>query len=126
MKGDSRKDSTIADTLVDTDPGKRMLGEFPESKIVTRFEGHPDFAGVHAAGLVVTDEPVVNYVAVDMRTKTTMCNKYDAEVLNLLKIDILGLTQLSIFERTLELIGEEPRSDYLERLPLDDAAAFDV
>jgi hypothetical protein len=34
-----------------------------------------------------------------------MCDKKDAEELNLLKIDALGLLQLSIFERCLELIG---------------------
>jgi DNA polymerase III alpha subunit len=126
MMGDSRKSSTIEDTLAETDAGKEMLRDFPEAMIAARFEGHPDHSGIHAAGLVVTDKPVTTYVAVDMRSKTAMCNKYDAEHLNLLKIDVLGLTQLSIFERTLELIGQEPRSGWLERIPINDPAAFEV
>jgi DNA polymerase III alpha subunit len=124
--GDSRKSSTIEDTLVETDAGKEMLRDFPEAMIASRFEGHPDHSGIHAAGLVVTDKPVTTYVAVDMRSKTAMCNKYDAEALNLLKIDVLGLTQLSIFERILELIGQEPRSGWLEKIPTNDPAAFEV
>lgn len=124
--GDSRKSSTIEDTLTTTDAGKKMLNEFPEAIIASRFEGHPDHSGIHAAGLVVTDSPVIDYVAVDMRSRTAMCNKYDAEHLNLLKIDVLGLTQLSIFERILELIGQEPISGWLEKIPLDDPAAFEV
>jgi DNA-directed DNA polymerase III PolC len=124
--GDSRKSSTIADTLVETDAGKEMLRDFPEAMIASRFEGHPDHSGIHAAGLVVTDKPVATYVAIDMRSKTAMCNKYDAEALNLLKIDVLGLTQLSIFERILELIGQEPRSGWLEKIPINDPQAFDV
>jgi DNA polymerase III alpha subunit len=124
--GDSRKSSTIDDTLVETDAGRDLLRDFPEAKIAGRFEDHPDHSGIHAAGLVVTDKPVSTYVAVDMRSRTAMCNKYDAEHLNLLKIDVLGLTQLSIFERILTLIGQEPRSGWLERIPMDDPLAFDV
>jgi DNA polymerase III alpha subunit len=55
-----------------------------------------------------------------------MCDKYDAERLDMLKIDALGLTQLSVFERTLELIGEKPICGFLEKIPLDDQAAYDV
>jgi hypothetical protein len=55
-----------------------------------------------------------------------MCDKKDAEDLNLLKVDALGLTQLSIFERTLELIGKPSVSGFLETLPMDDVKAFDV
>jgi DNA polymerase III alpha subunit len=124
--GDSRKSSTIEDTLVETDAGREMLRDFPEALIAGRFEDHPDHSGIHAAGLVVTDQPVTTYVAVDMRSKTAMCNKYDAEALNLLKIDVLGLTQLSIFERILHLIGQEPRSGWLEKIPTNDPAAFEV
>jgi DNA polymerase III alpha subunit len=126
MMGDSRKSSTIADTLAETEAGKALISEFPEALIAAKFDGHPDHSGIHAAGLVVTDKPVTTYVAVDMKTKTAMCNKYDAESLNLLKIDVLGLTQLSIFERTLELIGQNPVSGWLEKIPTDDPAAFEV
>ena len=79
----------------------------------------------HAAGVVIAKGPILDYVAVDHRTNATMCDKKDAEEgYNLLKIDALGLTQLSVFEDALALAGLAP--DTLERIPLDDAAAFEV
>ncbi len=54
-----------------------------------------------------------------------MCDKKDAEgAFNLLKIDCLGLTQLSVFEDCLELAGK--KYDYLLKIPMDDEEAFKV
>jgi len=53
-----------------------------------------------------------------------MCDKKDAEYLNLLKIDALGLTQLSAFERTLRMAGLP--LDILFDLPLDDEKAYQI
>lgn len=124
--GDSRAMLALEDTLATTDMGKKLLKEYPEFAIATRMEGHPHNASQHAAGIVITNNPVTRFVAVDSRTKSAMCDKKDAEDLNLLKIDALGLTQLSIFERTLELIGEKPISGWLEKIPLNDKKAFEV
>jgi DNA polymerase III alpha subunit len=124
--GDSRVWQTLEDTMTGTEAGRTMLAEFPEAIMAAQMESHPANASQHAAGIVITQEPIQNYVAVDSRTKSAMCDKYDAESLNLLKIDALGLTQLSIFERTLELIGKPDRNGYLESLPLNDGKAFEV
>lgn len=124
--GDSRALQQIEDTLKDTASGRALLNDYPQVTIAQRLEGHPNVQSQHAAGIVLTQEPVRNVVAVDARTKATMCDKKDAEDLNLLKIDALGLTQLSIFERTLELIGKPACSGYLETLPLNDPLAFEV
>lgn len=122
--GDSRALQATEDTLRDTASGKEFLDKYPEILVAIEMEGHPRHAGQHAAGIVITEQPITNYVAVDQRTGATMCDKKDAEDLNLLKIDALGLTQLSIFEHALELAGL-PR-DHLFSLPLDDAKAFAV
>jgi len=124
--GDSRAMQQLEDTLKETINGQSLLNEFPEAMMASRMEGHPTTSSQHAAGVLVTDEPILEYVAVDSRTNAAMCDKKDAEDLNLLKIDALGLTQLSIFERALELIGEEGNFRFFDRLPLDDAAAFNV
>lgn len=124
--GDSRAMQQLEDTLKDTAAGRTLLEQHPNILIAAGMEGHPNVASQHAAGIVVTQEPVRNYVAVDARTKSAMCDKKDAEDLNLLKIDALGLTQLSIFERTLQLIGQPDRTGFLESLPTDDRDAFDV
>lgn len=124
--GDSRALQTLEDTLNDTEAGRTMLKDFPELMIAAKMEGHPSVASQHAAGIVLTQTPIKDYVAIDARTGAAMCDKKDAEDLNLLKIDALGLTQLSIFERTLELIGKPTKNGWLETLPIDDKAAFAV
>jgi DNA polymerase III alpha subunit len=138
--GDARALQTLNDTLQETHTGREFLKDFPEVGIATPLEGHPTNASQHAAGVIITQEPIANYVAIDERTKSAMCDKKDAEDLGMLKIDMLGLTQLSIFERTLVLAGIASESktgrvsmkdgsrlvDFFNALPLDDQAAFDV
>jgi len=124
--GDSRVMNSLEDTLNETDAGKAILREYPEIATAARLEGHPSVSSQHAAGLLLTDEPIAEFVAMNARTRAAWCDKKDSEELNLLKVDALGLTQLSIFERTLELIGEKPHSAFFDRIPLDDPAAFDV
>jgi len=124
--GDSRALQALEDTLRDTEAGRELLETYPVVGLAGRLEGHPHNAGQHAAGIIITQEPVTSFLALDSRTGSVMCDKKDAEDLNLLKIDALGLTQLSIFERTLEQIGVPPVSGWLEKLPLDDKEAFKV
>jgi DNA polymerase III alpha subunit len=123
---DSRAQQTFEETFYATDIGKRLVREYPEISAVFDAEDHPTNAGQHAAGIVICNGEILDYVAIDGRTGGAMCDKYMAEKLNFLKIDILGVSQFSIFERCLELIGKEPRNGFLEKLPLDDQAAFDV
>ena len=122
--GDSRALSTLEDTLNGTPAGKELTTKFPEILVAAKMEGHPRHYSQHAAGIVVTETPVTDYVAVDARTGATHCDKKDAEELNLLKIDALGLTQLSVFEDALVMAGKDIH--FLERVPLDDVQAFEV
>jgi DNA polymerase III alpha subunit len=122
--GDARALNTFIDGLENTDNGRALLKEWPQVRLATRMEGHPNHYSQHAAAIILTQQPVTDYVAIDDRKGATQCDKKDAEALNLLKIDALGLTQLSIFEDALELAGL-PRL-HLEKVPRDDEAAFDV
>lgn len=124
--GDARALDSLNDTLVSTDAGRELTDRYPAISMASQLEGHPYAAGQHAAGIIITEDPVTDYLAVDMRTGSVQCDKKDAEDLNLLKIDALGLTQLSVFSRTLELAGLPTISGWLEKLPLNDKAAFDV
>jgi len=123
---DSRAQQTFEETFSATDMGKKLIAEYPEISIVFQSEDHATNSGSHAAGIAITNEEISEYVAIDARTGTIMADKYDCEKLNILKIDTLGLTQLSVFERCLELIGEEQRNGFLEQIPLDDPLAFEV
>lgn len=122
--GDARALKAVEDTLMNTPAGQVLMNEFPEFKIAMRMEGHPSNKSQHAAGIIVTETPVKNYVAVDSTTGGTFCNKKDAEEMNLLKIDALGLTQLAVFEDCLEAIGKN--AAWLDAIPTDDPLAFKV
>ena len=124
VQGDARTVDLLKDTIEVVPAGKELIQEHPEMMIATRMEGHPRHSSQHAAGLVLTKEPAINYLAIDARTNTLQCDKKDAEELSLLKIDALGLTQLSTFEYALELAGLDRLT--LEKIPLDDQKAFDV
>jgi DNA polymerase III alpha subunit len=123
---DSRAQQTFEETFYATVIGRKLVTEYPEISAVFDAEDHPTNAGQHAAGIVICNGEILDYVAIDGRTGAAMCDKYMAEKLNFLKIDILGVSQFSIFERCLELIGQEPRNGFLEKLPLNDQEAFDV
>lgn len=122
--GDSRALDTLEDTLRNTPNGQLLLKDHPEVLVACEMEGHPRHHSQHAAGIVLTDKPVSEFIPVDSRTGATHCDKKDAETLNLLKIDALGLTQLSVFEDALDLAGLP--HDYLNSIPLEDKAAFEV
>lgn len=122
---DARAMDTLFDTLTTTDSGKELISEHPEIlDVLEGFEGHPRHAGQHAAGIVISKTPIRDTVAIDSRTGATNCDKKDAEDLNLLKIDALGLIQLSIFEDALALAGLPKK--HLDTIPLDDPAAFAI
>jgi DNA polymerase III alpha subunit len=122
--GDSRALQKMSDTFNETAQGKKLVEKYPFITRVSEMEGHPYGHSQHSAGLLISRGQILDHVAVDA-SGVAQCDKYDAEKLNLLKIDALGLTQLSIFERTLELLGIRNRR-FLETIPLDDAAAYDV
>ncbi|TXH52596.1 MAG: DNA polymerase III subunit alpha [Desulfurellales bacterium] len=120
--GAEDRDLSIEQALVGTDIGRKLAADFPEIRIATRIQGQPRHFSQHAAGVILTEEPIDTYVAVDSRTGATQCDKYDAEKLNLLKVDILGLIQLSVLEDCLEMTGRSRKS--LEEWPIDDPGAY--
>lgn len=122
--GDARALYTLEDTMMTMPAGQDLLREYPEMRIAARMEGHPRHYSQHAAGIVIAERPILDYIPVDHRTGATMCDKKDAEDLNLLKIDALGLTQLSVFEDCLHMAGL-PYST-LDDMPMEDPAAFAI
>jgi DNA-directed DNA polymerase III PolC len=123
--GDARAEDTLEDTIMTMPSGIALLKEFPESIIATRFEGHPRHAGIHAAGIILSEKPIAEYVAINGLNGAIMADKKDAEGgYDFLKIDALGLTQLSVFEDCLRMAGLP--SDYLENIPLEDDEAFKI
>lgn len=122
--GDSRAQFCIADTFETLEIGRTTLEKHPQLYLASYMEGHARQSGQHAAGVLVTAEPIANYCSVDKKTGCVMVDKKDAEDLNLLKIDALGLTTLSVIQDVLDAVGW-PREKLLSH-PLDDEKAFEV
>ena len=91
--------------------------------------------GIHAAAVVITNEPVLEYVPVQRKPSPNgsvddapIVTQYEAEFiekLGLLKMDFLGLRNLAIIERSLDLIEKRigERID-IDHVPLDDEKVF--
>jgi hypothetical protein len=92
--------------------------------VCAEIEAHARHTGMHAAGIFLSDRPVTNYCSVDERTGAAQIDKKDAEDLDLLKIDALGLRTLTVLQDCLEQIGQD--RDFLINYPLDDYDAFKV
>ena len=122
--GDSRAAFCILDTFNDLDVGRAVLDKYPQMKIAAEMENHARHTGVHAAGIIVTEEPVHKYCSVSHQSGAAMIDKKDAEDLNLLKIDALGLRTLSVMQDILDQVGWE--REKLVNYPLDDENAFQI
>ena len=122
--GDSRAAFCILDTFNELEIGREFLRKYPQLRIAADIENHAKHSGQHAAGIVITAHPVSCYCSIDQRTGAAMVDKYDAEGLNLLKIDALGLRTLTIIQDVLDQVGWE--REQLLRYPVDDPAAFQL
>jgi DNA polymerase III alpha subunit len=121
--GDARATFCIKDTLEGLDIGKALLAKYPSIALAGELEGHATNTGKHAAGVVLSNEPIRNYCS-ESEHGVACIDKKDAEVLNLLKIDALGLRTLSVLQDALDQIGKD--REWLVKYPLDDAEAFEI
>src|SRR5437762_7233670 len=108
-----------------------MKNDAEVSKIVeigTRLEGLARHAGMHAAGGVITPEPVTNYVPpylTHLQGSDTQFDMNVIEKMGLLKIDFLGLRTLTVIDDALKSIERESgRKIDIDVLPLDDPEVF--
>lgn len=122
--GDPRINNCIEDTLNDLDVGKKIVEKYPQIKVAAAMENHARHNGVHAAGIIVTEKPVSEYCSVSRQTGAAQIDKRDAEQLNLLKIDALGLRTLSVLQDVLDQVGWT--RDQLMQHPMDDQGAFAI
>jgi DNA polymerase III alpha subunit len=114
--GDARAAMCILDTFESIEIGQQFIQKYPAMLNAASLEDHAWHTGVHAAGALVCNKPVRTYCTVDDKGVAQL-DKKDAEAINLMKVDVLGLRTLSLIETT----GIDVR-----QVPLDDQKAFDV
>ncbi len=93
-------------------------------------EGTNKTFGVHAAGVVIAKDPLDEIVPLQYNNEGQIITQYsmeDIESLGLLKMDFLGLRNLTMIQRSVELIREHDGVDLdLDNLPLDDEKTYQI
>jgi DNA polymerase-3 subunit alpha len=111
---------------------RRAIASEPQTKQLFEYaktlEGLSRNAGVHAAGVVIADRDLSDYIPLCRDVKgNDVISQYPMGPLNdlgLLKMDFLGLKTLTVIEDTLALIHQREPEFSLKNIPLDDKAAF--
>jgi DNA polymerase-3 subunit alpha len=118
-------DSPEMKELVDGDDDVRQLVE-----TASRLEGLARHCGVHAAGVVIAPEQLVNLVPLIKTSNGEVCTQFDkddVEALGLLKMDFLGLRTLTVIADALESIHATAAPDLdLASIPFDDPAVYEL
>ena len=111
---------------------KRAIATEPQTKQLFEYaktlEGRSRNSGVHAAGVVIADRDLSDYIPLCRDVKgNDVVSQYAMGPLNdlgLLKMDFLGLKTLTVIEDTLALIRKRDADFSLKNIPLDDVSTF--
>ena len=106
----------------DADPVARRVVE-----AALRLEGMPRHASTHAAGVVITDKPVMEYVPLAKNDEVivTQFGMVTVEQLGLLKMDFLGLRNVTVIADAVDLIRKHEPDFDIEKVPDDDPETYD-
>src|SRR3989344_2673849 len=113
--------------IYETNPDAKKLID-----MAIKLEGVARHASVHACGVVISPEPLMDYMPMqrspqDSEALLTQFEMHSVEDLGLLKIDLLGLKNLTIIEETLRLVKEIKGDEIdISNLPLDDKKTFEL
>src|SRR5215470_1090532 len=98
--------------------------------VAKRLEGLARHASTHAAGVVISPQPITEFVPLYKSSKdeiTTMYPMTDVEKIGLLKMDFLALTTLTIIDDTLKLLKQQEGIDLdMDSLGLDDEKTYEL
>lgn len=91
-------------------------------------EGMPRHASTHAAGIVITDRPVSDYVPLARNDESvvTQFTMTTIEELGLLKMDFLGLRTLTVINDCVQMVRKKNPDFDIENVPLDDKNVFEL
>ncbi len=110
--------------LIDTNPELKEV-----FKLALKLEGTPRHISQHAAGIVASEKKlldVVPMVALDDQMNVTQYDMTHLESLGLIKIDFLGIRNLSIIDRIARQIKTSQKDFSIQSIPLDDEKTFDL
>lgn len=115
---------------------KDLYEKNPDAKKIVdaakHLEGVARHASTHACGIVISRQPLINYLPLqrspqDVNSIITQFEMHSVEDLGLLKIDLLGLKNLTIIEETVRLVDEiKDEKINISEIPLDDKKPFKI
>ena len=123
-----------------SDQGQRVTPESVATvlRIARKLDGSVRQPGVHACGILISRDPLLDTLPVmpsgkaspDAEEDPLMCTQYDGhfiEPLGLLKMDFLGLKTLTVLKECLAIIRESRGIDIdIDAIPLDDAKTYEL
>lgn len=120
---DALQDGMELKKLYDSDPEMKKLVDMAKS-----IEGIKNNIGMHAAGVIISHKPLNEIVPVQPSKEGIIITEYpmaDLEKLGLLKMDFLGLRNLTIISKTLKMIKKRHGIDIdINEIPLDDKKTY--
>lgn len=113
---------SLADLIDKSDALKQLMDEYEEINkllsVACKIQGLPRNVSTHAAGIIITKYPLVNYTALDNGLDgiyQTQFEASDLESLGLLKMDFLGLKNLTNISKTIELIKLDNKDFFMPK-----------
>ena len=96
--------------------------------VAKALEGMPRHASTHAAGVVITERPVYEYVPLATNDESVVCQYQmtTLEELGLLKMDFLGLRNLTVLDDAVKLVRRHTPGFRIEDVPEDDRETFEM
>ncbi len=120
---EARKQSEELSDLAKTHPKIDYL-----LSIAEKIEGFPRHASTHAAGVVISGEPLTTYLPLARSNEDEVITQFsmeDVEALGLLKMDFLGLRTLTVLRDAMELIRQNRGLELdLDKIPLNDELTY--
>lgn len=127
--GDSRFGYSVEDTFESFEKAAAVLEKHPQLKYAKHIEGQIRHLGVHAAGTIVSNEPIENFAAFYKSSKgekVISMDYHDVSAIGLLKIDLLGLTAMSVIKQALMMIKQRTGKDIdMLKIKLDDPKVYE-
>ena len=130
--GPSALNITLDEAISLSKPLKEMYQSDPTLKhlidVAKALEGMPRHASTHAAGVVITEKPVYEYVPLSTNDGNPVCQYQmtTLEELGLLKMDFLGLRNLTVLDDAVRLVQKTVPDFRIEDAPEDDKATYEM
>lgn len=124
---------TLKDALNESQQLKNLLDDNPKFRLLIQvaqqLEGLPRHYSIHAAGIVLSEQPLHEVVPLQDGSDGLLMTQFakdTVEALGLLKMDFLGLKNLSIMDNTLQMIRQEDPNFDLQKINFNDSLTLQL